>query len=74
MPSSHAANLFGQAALFYSHLRSARWYVVLFAALVAVSRVFVGVHYPADVAVGALIGITVGGAGSAAFGRFEKWR
>lgn len=57
MPSSHAANAFGQAALFSLTLRRTRWYLWAFAALVAASRVFVGVHYPGDVIIGAGIGV-----------------
>jgi len=60
MPSSHAANAFGQAMLFSVAVRqTARW-LIPFAALVAISRVFVGVHYPADVLVGALLGMALG--------------
>ncbi len=75
MPSSHAANLFGQAALFYHHLPAARRYLLLLAVLVAVSRIFVGVHYPFDVLAGAILGILVGGVASLAFARVgRKWR
>ena len=48
-PSSHATNLFGQALFFGILYRKYAWYIVAFAALVGVSRVFVGVHYPLDV-------------------------
>lgn len=61
MPSNHSANAFAYAvtlALFARELR--KLYLVIYplclALLVAVSRVFVGVHYPSDVIVGALIG------------------
>ena len=60
MPSAHAANLFGQAALFSALYRKVRCPVFTFAALVALSRVFVGVHYPADIIVGGIIGIILG--------------
>lgn len=60
MPSAHAANTFGQAALFAAQFRVCRVYVVVFAALVSISRTFVGVHYPGDIIVGAIIGIAVG--------------
>ena len=60
MPSSHAANAFGQAMLFGFLFRRIRWYLFVFAATVALSRVFVGVHYPADITVGALIGCAAG--------------
>jgi membrane-associated phospholipid phosphatase len=55
-PSSHAANMFGQA--FFFGLLSKKYlpYALGFAFLVAVSRIFVGVHYPLDVVGGMLAG------------------
>lgn len=55
-PSSHAVNNFAVATLFSMFYR--RWRIAFFAwaAIIALSRVFVGVHYPSDVAGGALIG------------------
>jgi membrane-associated phospholipid phosphatase len=35
LPSAHAANMFGQATLFSYHVKLIRWYLVLFASLVA---------------------------------------
>jgi membrane-associated phospholipid phosphatase len=60
MPSSHAANSFAQAVLFSVHYKSWRPYLLTFASLIAISRVFVGVHYPFDVLVGAAIGSIIG--------------
>ena len=60
MPSAHAANSFGQAILFGLAYRNIRAYILTFAAFVAISRVFVGVHYPGDVLVGALLGALIG--------------
>ena len=60
MPSSHAANAFGQAALFGMVFPKAKYYLLSFAFLVAISRVFVGVHYPADILAGALVGSVIG--------------
>lgn len=60
MPSAHAANAFGQAALFALTFPQIRWYLWTFAALVSIAQVFVGVHYPADILVGALIGTIIG--------------
>ena len=60
MPSAHAANAFGQAGLFMLQVRKFAPHLLIFAALVAISRVFVGVHYPFDIVVGATIGVVVG--------------
>lgn len=56
MPSAHAANSFGQAFLWSLAVRPVTWHLYAFASLVAISRVFVGVHYPFDVVVGAAVG------------------
>ncbi len=62
--SSHASNHFAIAAFMAGTLqRRPRWApLVLFAwaGLIAFSRVYLGVHYPADVIVGALYGTLVG--------------
>lgn len=60
MPSAHAANALGQAALFSIATPKVRWYLWAFAGSVAISRVFVGVHYPGDVIVGVILGIAAG--------------
>lgn len=60
MPSSHAANAFGQAALFGFSFPRVRKYLYWLAFLIAVSRVFVGVHYPGDVLSGGILGIAAG--------------
>ena len=64
LPSNHAANAFAYALpLFYltrNHLGfPARLYPIVLASLVALSRVYVGVHYPTDIIAGALLGTTV---------------
>ena len=60
MPSAHAANSFGQAVLFGFFFKKARWPLGILASLIAVSRVLVGVHFPADIIAGALLGGLVG--------------
>jgi undecaprenyl-diphosphatase len=56
-PSSHAVNSFGQALVWSWRYPKYRYAIFGLAFLVAISRVFVGVHYPFDVAGGAIIGI-----------------
>jgi undecaprenyl-diphosphatase len=58
-PSSHAVNNFAIATMFAWYYRRWRYWFYAWAAVVALSRVFVGVHYPSDVAGGALIGTGV---------------
>jgi len=58
-PSSHAANLAGQA-IYWSYFYPQASPVLIVAALaVGYSRVYLGYHYPSDVAAGYLIGIFV---------------
>lgn len=61
LPSGHAATSFA-AAVVLSRF-APRWATPLLfvlAALIAWSRVYVGVHYPTDVLLGALLGAAVG--------------
>lgn len=60
MPSAHASNAFGQAMFFILINKRLKYYLLIFAFLVSISRVFVGVHFPADVFVGAAIGALFG--------------
>lgn len=58
-PSSHAVNNFAVATLFSFYYPKGRWGFYGWAALVALSRPAVGVHYPSDIIGGAFIGILV---------------
>lgn len=58
--SSHAANTFGLALfvflLFRDRTRQVRW-IFLWALVVGYSRIYLGVHYPGDIIVGAVVGM-----------------
>lgn len=62
--SSHAANVFGLATFLFFALdqkfRILKYWMFVWATLVAYSRIYNGVHYPGDVITGVLIGIGYG--------------
>jgi undecaprenyl-diphosphatase len=62
--SSHAANHFAVAVfligVFGIYARWVRPALLLWAASVALAQVYVGVHYPLDIAMGALLGSLIG--------------
>jgi undecaprenyl-diphosphatase len=59
-PSSHAANCFAIATVLATLGPGFARICFLVAALVALSRVYLGVHYPLDILAGALLGLGVG--------------
>jgi undecaprenyl-diphosphatase len=59
-PSSHAVNNFAAATVIGHFYQGQRWYWIGFASLVAVSRPYVGVHYPSDILGGMVFGILIG--------------
>ena len=61
--SSHASTSFAVAITWFALLRSSVPYIGLlfvWAAIYSYSRVYVGVHYPADIFVGAIVGLVTG--------------
>ncbi len=62
--SSHAANHFGLAMFFFITLRQffpkTVYLFFLWAAVISFAQVYVGVHYPTDIAAGAMLGLFIG--------------
>ncbi len=56
MPSNHAANMAALATVAWVGAPRWGWLLAILAALVGYSRIYLGVHYPADVLVGFLQG------------------
>jgi undecaprenyl-diphosphatase len=59
-PSDQAAMMFALATGFWFASRPAGILVAIFSVIALLARVCLGIHYPLDVVVGALIGITAG--------------
>jgi undecaprenyl-diphosphatase len=61
--SSHAANHFALAVFLSFIFYRYRWItpmLLVWASLIALSQVYVGLHYPADIAAGGVLGASVG--------------
>ena len=62
--SSHAANTFALAMFltlfFHNRIRFFGMYIFTWATFVSYSRIYNGVHYPADIVVGGLLGMLIG--------------
>ncbi len=59
-PSNHALNNFAAAIFFYRLFPKLKWVLFIGATLIAISRVYLGLHYPSDVFGGAIIGLAFG--------------
>ena len=61
--SSHASNVFGLATLIFLFLgrriKGIGIGILVWAAIVSYSRIYLGVHYPLDILCGALLGISI---------------
>jgi undecaprenyl-diphosphatase len=72
-PSDHATLAFAVAGGLFAVGPGWGWPTLAFAAVVAFSRVFVGVHWPSDVVAGALLGLLCAGTVRAAAGPAAPW-
>lgn len=61
-PSGHTLHAFFFATLMPSHVPGMGWILWPFAALIAASRVALGLHFPTDVLAGAVLGVLMGSA------------
>jgi undecaprenyl-diphosphatase len=59
-PSLHAASAFSALPVLDKEFRYFKFVWIIFAVLVAISRVYFALHYPSDVIIGALIGYSSG--------------
>lgn len=59
-PSNHALNNFAVGFFFLLLYPKTKWYLVTVASLIAISRVYLGLHYPSDILGGAILGIGFG--------------
>lgn len=62
--SAHSANAFAVAVffslLFFKKMRWFGYFLLFWAAMIAYSRIYLGVHYPFDVLTGMIIGVCIG--------------
>jgi membrane-associated phospholipid phosphatase len=74
MPSSHASNHFGLATFWFMVIKytlGQKWnWLFVWAFVICYAQVYVGVHFPGDVFIGALLGIVTG---NVTFYVFKQW-
>ncbi|MAF89513.1 MAG: hypothetical protein CL963_03350 [Euryarchaeota archaeon] len=59
-PSGHSSRAFFAASILSVQMKNRAWILYSLAALVGVSRIYLGYHYPLDVIFGALLGYGIG--------------
>ena len=58
-PSGHTASSFAAFGIFYFMNSKYKWYVLVLASFIAVSRIYLNVHNTTDIIGGVLLGLTV---------------
>ncbi|MCA1762611.1 MAG: phosphatase PAP2 family protein [Cryomorphaceae bacterium] len=62
--SSHATNFFGVATLVFlvlnKKLTKPPYWIFIWAGLISYTRIYLGVHYPADIVCGGILGFAIG--------------
>jgi membrane-associated phospholipid phosphatase len=71
-PSGHSNTAFAAATLLALRFGGIYWIAFAVAFVVGYSRIYLGVHFPADVAAGALLGMCVMYAGYFTFNRYDR--
>lgn len=59
-PSNHALNNFAAATFYFRLFPKLKWVLFVTASLIALSRVYLGLHYPSDIFGGAVLGVIFG--------------
>lgn len=74
-PSGHTGSSFAVAVAVFRTIGKgkARWLLILFAAIMAFTRLYIGIHYPTDILGGLLTGILCGYAGAAMAVFLQRW-
>lgn len=72
-PSGHASFYFALSTIVYYYNKKAGILFFVSSALIVLARVFVGVHWPSDILVGAVLGVLMGWILNKLFRKYENY-
>lgn len=74
-PSGHTGSSFAAAVAIFRTIGKGkmRWLLIVFAAVMAFTRLYIGIHYPTDILGGLITGILCGMAGAALVLAVRNW-